>query len=103
MLSIVSYLREQKLNIDPNFALLGTMMFMTYDGGHSPHEVLWTANQFGPKVGLNFSAQLNTKATAVEPLDFVSDYQMFAKTAMKDPISLDFEKTISHCERLVRQ
>lgn len=111
MLGIVSYLREQKLNIDPNFALLGTMMFMTYDGGHSPHEVLWTANQFGPKVGLNFSAQLNTKATAVEPLDFVSDYQMFAnmynntgcETAMKDAISLAFEKTISHCERLVRQ
>lgn len=110
MLGIVSYLREQKMNIDPNFALLGTMMFMTYDGGHSPHEVLWTANQFGPQIGLNFSEQLNTKATAVEPLDFVSDYQMFAnmynntgcEKAMKDAISLAFEKTISHCEKLVR-
>lgn len=108
MLGIVSYLREQGLNIDPNFALLGTMMFMTYDGGHSPHEVLWTANQFGPKVGFDFSTHLNNETTKFAPLDFVSDYQLFAnmynetgcEKAMQDAIALAFEKTISHCEKL---
>ncbi|WGL99613.1 hypothetical protein QE177_07040 [Arsenophonus sp. aPb] len=111
MLGIVSHLREQGLNINPNFALLGIMMFMTYDGGHSPHEVLWTANQYGPKAGFDFSAQLNRKATKLAPLDFVSDYQLFAnmynetgcEKAMKDAIALAFEKTILHCERLGKQ
>ncbi|QBY43344.1 hypothetical protein QE197_08030 [Arsenophonus nasoniae] len=111
MLGIVSHLREQGLNINPNFALLGIMMFMTYDGGHSPHEVLWTANQFGPEVGFDFNAQLNKKEPKSAPLDFVSDYQLFAnmynetgcEKAMKDAIALAFEKTILHCERLGKQ
>ena len=110
MLGIVSYLQhEQQRNIDPKSALLGTMMFMTYDGGHSPHEVLWTANQFGPKIGLDFSTQLNKETAELEPLNFISDYQLFAnmynntgcEEAMTDAMSLAFEKTMAHCETLV--
>lgn len=31
--------------IDFNHAMLGTLMFLVYDGGHSLHEALWTLNQ----------------------------------------------------------
>ncbi|HGJ5877242.1 MAG TPA: hypothetical protein ACHBX0_13845 [Arsenophonus sp.] len=110
MLGIVSYLQnEQKRNIDSKSALLGTMMFMTYDGGHSLHEALWTANQFGPKIGLDFSTQLNEEAVELDPLNFVADYQLFAnmykntgcEEAMTHSMSLAFEKTIAHCKTLV--
>lgn len=36
---------DLKLNINIKEALLGIMMFLNYDGGHSLHEALWTAYQ----------------------------------------------------------
>lgn len=74
MLHLLKYLNDKGSAIDTKNYLLGTMMFLVYDGGHSMHEVLWTANQLNTKLGLN----LDLGAVSTNPADFVADYEKFA-------------------------
>jgi hypothetical protein len=48
-----SYLSEQQnLDIEMRHVVLGALMFLNYDGGHSVNEVLWTAHQLDTALGL---------------------------------------------------
>ena len=60
-------------NIDKNDFLLGTMMFLVYDGGHSMHEALWTANQLDSPLHLGYGLS----APDQKPNEFVADYEKF--------------------------
>lgn len=108
MLGIIAHLRAQGRAIDPKSALLGSIMFLNYDGGHSLHEALWTANQFGPKLGLDLRASPNPRALFDEPISFISDYQSFVsmyrgtacEPVMAGAVSQAFERTMEHCETL---
>ena len=51
--------------------LMNAMMFLVYDGGHSMHEVMWTANQLDEKLNLNLGLGDPDK-----PTEFVSDYDV---------------------------
>ncbi|KAG0163827.1 hypothetical protein DFQ30_010894 [Apophysomyces sp. BC1015] len=64
----------QTTPIDVNHAMLGTMMFLNYDGGHSMHEVLWTVNQFK---SINRSESARTNGTGPRPSQFKSDYAKY--------------------------
>ncbi|AKU20983.1 hypothetical protein [Massilia sp. NR 4-1] len=44
---MVDDMQRKQTSIDTKDALLGIMMFLTYDGGHSMHEALWVAHQLG--------------------------------------------------------
>lgn len=57
--------------IDAKDALLGTMMFLTHDGGHSMHEAMWVGNQ------LDQTLKLGMNMPGGAPGDFVADYQGF--------------------------
>jgi len=49
--------------------LMNSMLFLVYDGGHSMHEVMWTANQLDKQLGLGLNLGNPDK-----PNEFVSDY-----------------------------
>ncbi len=48
---MVDYMQCMNKSIDAKDALLGIMMFLTYDGGHSMHEALWVAHQLSCETG----------------------------------------------------
>lgn len=75
MLGIVAHLRDSGKEIDPKIALLGTAMFMNYDGGHSIHEALWAANQREPE--LNLQLRASPRKREKDPADFISNYESF--------------------------
>lgn len=66
---------QSNQQVDSKDFLLGTMMFMVYDGGHSIHEVLWVANQLDKTLNLN----LNLNPTRQKNSQFISDYGHFLK------------------------
>jgi hypothetical protein len=52
MLHMVEHLNTNGAGINTKDFLVGAMMFLVYDGGHSVHEVMWTANQLDGKLSL---------------------------------------------------
>lgn len=60
--------------IDAKDALLGTMMFLTHDGGHSMHEAMWVGNQLDQKL------QLGMGMPGGDPSRYVADYQGFIES-----------------------
>ncbi len=105
MLGITEHLiRNKKMSIDPKAALLGTMMFLNFDGGHSMHEALWTANFREPTTGLGLGLDRSQRVRR-NPEKFVSDYSefqnMFAKgseihTALADSERIAWENTLTY-------
>jgi hypothetical protein len=68
---MVDHMRRNGKDIDARDALLGTMMFLTHDGGHSMHEAMWVGNQLEQTRGLPLGMGGGT------PAAFVADYQGF--------------------------
>ena len=62
-------------SVDNKDVLLGTMMYLTYDGGHSLHETLWTANQLDRQLKLGF----NLSQPNSSPNKFVSNFENLEK------------------------
>jgi len=73
MLHLLDEMRNRGETVDVKNFLLGTMMFLVYDGGHSMQEVLWTANQLDATLNLNLNIGDPSK-----PTEFVADYERFA-------------------------
>ena len=77
--------------IDPKAALLGIMMFLVYDGGHSLHEPLWAAHEVRHVAHFGFDVD-----SADNSEEFISDYQKFNAIFdgdMKTQISQAFDKS----------
>lgn len=97
MLSIINHLKNQGTNIDLRMGLLGSIMFMNYDGGHSIHESLWVANQ----KGINLS---KTKACNKNLDGFISDYESFValykntqcEEALDEALSIAWERSFDY-------
>lgn len=58
--------------IDMKPAVLGLLMFLVYDGGHSIHEMLWALGQIDKKLDLNLGIDTPPKLG-----DFIADYEKF--------------------------
>ncbi|HEV2969684.1 MAG TPA: hypothetical protein VGY55_06820 [Pirellulales bacterium] len=92
--------------VEPNEFLMNSMMFLVYDGGHSMHEAMWTANQIQADLktidfGLNDPSQ-----TKNEPNQFVSDYDRFMgkfkgplKTSMDEAQDTAWQGTQEYLEK----
>lgn len=65
-------LKEINHEIDEKDFLFVLLMYLTYDGGHSIHETLWTANQLTSKLKLNF--RLNNNPDSNHPNLFITNY-----------------------------
>lgn len=97
MLSIINHLKNQGTDIDLRMGLLGSIMFMNYDGGHSIHESLWVANQ----KGINLS---KTKSCNKDLDGFISDYESFVaiykntqcEKALSDALSIAWERSFNY-------
>ncbi|EOI6844091.1 hypothetical protein ACMVI2_004234 [Salmonella enterica] len=102
MLGIIAHLRDEGKHIDPQSALLGTIMFLNYDGGHSIHEVLWTANQREPE--LNLQLRASPRKRKMDELKFISNYESFqdlyaatgCRQAVTDSLSKAWTETIEY-------
>lgn len=70
LFALHNFNKEYQSNIDPMNYLLGTIMFLTYDGGHSIHEALWTGNQLDNQLHMG----LNLSEESTDPKEFVADY-----------------------------
>ena len=68
----LDYFKNSQPPIDARDYFLSTMMFLTYDGGHSLHEAMWTANQVQKQGGLALNMPLSDEA---DPKHFVADYE----------------------------
>jgi len=73
MLGLIDHLRAEGRDIDPRAGLLGEIMFLVHDGGHSIHEALWVAQQRDPSLGL----ALSDPRLPAGPDGFVADYARF--------------------------
>ncbi|WP_151638910.1 hypothetical protein [Noviherbaspirillum aerium] len=71
IMHMVDAFKKRGIDIDAKDAMLGTMMFINYDGGHSMHEALWVGNQLDRKLGLGLGMP------GADPKTFVSDYKQF--------------------------
>jgi len=86
--------------------LMNAMMFLVYDGGHSMHEAMWTANQIQADLksidfGLNDPSQPKN-----EPNQFVSDYDRLIsqfkgalKTSMEEAQDTAWQGTQEYLEK----
>ncbi|AXA93469.1 hypothetical protein [Massilia sp. YMA4] len=74
VLHAVAHMLDKGGRIDAKDALLGTMMFLTHDGGHSMHEAMWVGNQ------LNQTLDLNLGLPGGDPSRYVADYQGFIES-----------------------
>ncbi|MFT4553731.1 MAG: hypothetical protein ACI9S8_002372 [Chlamydiales bacterium] len=113
-LHALDHFNKEGADIDPKGFLLGTLMFLNHDGGHSVHEVLWTANQIDQS--LNFGYELDPSQDEDEEVEevkvsrdaseFVSDYETFRESfgagdlreseAIDEALDAGFEKTIEY-------
>lgn len=97
ILSIIKKLKKEGTEIDLRMSLLGTIMFVNYDGGHSIHESLWVANQKGINVG-------NANSSNKDLDGFISDYEAFQALydgtkcgkAIDDALSIAWEETFDY-------
>ena len=74
MMNMASAFKQHEVDIDAKDVLLGTMMFVNYDGGHSMHEALWVANQ------VDQDLKLGMGMNKADPKTFVSDYKEFIES-----------------------
>jgi hypothetical protein len=77
--------------VTPQEFLMNSMMFLVYDGGHSMHEAMWTANQIEADLksitfGLN-----DPSLPKNEPNQFVSDYDRLMGQ-FKEPLKTSMEQ-----------
>lgn len=70
----VSDMLDQHGKIDAKDALLGTMMFLTHDGGHSMHEAMWVGNQLDQRLDLRMGMP------GGDPARYVADYHGFIES-----------------------
>ncbi|APR75969.1 Hypothetical protein A7982_01316 [Minicystis rosea] len=85
MLHLFEHLAKTTVpDLDIKSFLLGTMMFVVHDGGHSMHEVLWTANQLDASLNLGLNLGDSSK-----PREFVADYQKLIALFENDRIHSD--------------
>lgn len=91
--------REPALN--PRDGLLGAMMFLVHDGGHSIQEVLWTANQ--QDEALQLGLQVGDPA---RPNEFVANYETLAglyagatRQAIEDGTARAFDAITAYFEQ----
>jgi hypothetical protein len=68
MLHLLEWMNKEGGAVDPKDFLVGTMMFLVYDGGHSIHEVMWTANQLDETLNLDLDL-----GDSEDPNAFVGD------------------------------
>jgi hypothetical protein len=54
--------------------MLGTMMFLNFDGGHSMHEAMWVGNQLDQSLGLGMGMP------GGDPHSYVADYDGFVES-----------------------
>ncbi|WP_105102061.1 hemagglutinin repeat-containing protein [Microbulbifer pacificus] len=83
---IIHYVNEANKNgagIDLNHAMLGAAMFLTYDGGHSLHEMLWTLNQ--TEGTLNHGVLTGHQTVEPDISKFKSDYSAYINGFRDDP------------------
>jgi len=71
MMHMVGKFKSKGIDIDAKDALLGTMMFINYDGGHSMHEALWVANHVDQTLNLGIGMP------GGDPRTYVADYKQF--------------------------
>lgn len=69
---------DNRGKIDAKDALLGTMMFLTHDGGHSMHEAMWVGNQLDQHLGLGMGMP------GGDPARYVADYDGFIESFPKE-------------------
>lgn len=62
---------RQTSQVDAKDALLGTMMFLTHDGGHSMHEAMWVGNQLNQHLALDLGLPGGDRS------QYVADYRGF--------------------------
>lgn len=91
--------KNNKANIDPKATLLGIIMFLVYDGGHSIHEPLWAATLVNQRLKLGYEELGGTKRVQ----DFVSDYEKFTnmysgnlRNAVSEAFDRSFERTLDY-------
>lgn len=80
---MVTYLiKDLKLQINTQEAILGIIMFLVYDGGHSIHEALWTLYERELQNKDYLSLGLQLVPPGEKPLRglFISNYEHFIKT-----------------------
>jgi hypothetical protein len=87
MMHLFESVKAQDPTVDVRDFLVGTMNFLVHDGGHSIHEVMWTANQLDKSMGLGLGL-----GDPEKPLDFVVDYNKVVALYDKDPKN-DITKT----------
>ena len=66
-------INRERGQISRRQAMLGTLMFLTYDGGHSLHEVMWALNLIKPRIDTRLTGP-HTESSA-----YRSDYEEFFK------------------------
>jgi hypothetical protein len=93
--NILLHLYEEMENqgatgVTPQEYLMNSMMFLVYDGGHSMHEAMWTANQIEVDLkSINFG--LNDPGKQNKPNEFVSDYDRLM-SQFTDPLKTTMEQ-----------
>jgi hypothetical protein len=70
----VGHMLAEGRAIDAKDALLGTMMFLTHDGGHSMHEAMWVGNQLDHSLGLGMGMP------GGDPARYVANYHGFIES-----------------------
>ncbi|WEF32207.1 hypothetical protein [Pseudoduganella chitinolytica] len=70
----VAHMLDEGDRIDAKDALLGTMMFLTHDGGHSMHEAMWVGNQLNETLGLDLDLP------GGDPARYVANYHDFIES-----------------------
>jgi hypothetical protein len=71
---MVADILRQGGQVDPKDAMLGTMMFLNFDGGHSMHEAMWVGNQLDQSLGLGMGMP------GGDPHSYVADYDGFVES-----------------------
>ena len=86
----VKHFKDMGIDIDTKSFLLGVLTLMTYDGGHSIHEALWTANQIDQKLKLGLGLSNNTN-----PDQFIADFEKLKDLFKDSPVAAQLEKAMS--------
>jgi hypothetical protein len=108
ILHYIQAVNRESLKIDLDHALLGTMMFLTYDGGHALHETLWTMNQ--TEQSLTHGAIADHQPVEPDASKFKSDYQKYfsgfagnpeTRAALEEATRHAFDTTVEMRRRYV--
>lgn len=85
---------------DIHAGLLGAMMFVNYDGGHSLHEALWVANQAaGTAVPELRQSDGQAEQFIANYDDFIASFEGSAGVSLREAFDTAWDKTIRHFHR----